>query len=189
MPPDINYDRINRLFDGWYGVLVSYAVRLTGRLDLAEDVVQEAFYLLYRELAAGKTIANEKAWTFCVVRRETGRQVYRHRAREVSLDSREFMHSEAVAVEAAPKSEDSVAKLFSLLSPREEEVMLLCMEALNYREIGGVLGITANTVATLHRRAIRKLRAVMGLELQPAKSGEEAGLCSESTVAIKTSSR
>jgi RNA polymerase sigma-70 factor (ECF subfamily) len=183
MSHDANRDRIDHLFDGWYSVLVNYAVRLTGSLDLAEDVVQETFYLLYRELAAGKAIANERAWTFCVVRREIGRQVYRHRTREVPLDSLEL--PSAATVHREP---DEWSSLFSLLSPREEEVMLLTMEALKYREIGGMLGISPNSVATLHRRAIAKLRAAMGLQLKPAPSGGEAGLFRKHTATIKTSS-
>ena len=188
MSPDASRDRINHLFDGWYSVLVNYAVRLTGSLDLAEDVVQETFYLLYRELAAGKAIANEKAWTFCVVRREIGRQVYRHRTREVPLDSLESARRESPSATMPHREPDEWSSLFSLLSPREEEVMLLSMEALKYREIGGMLGISPNSVATLHRRAIAKLRAAMGLQLKPAPSGGEARLFRNHTATIKTSS-
>jgi RNA polymerase sigma-70 factor (ECF subfamily) len=188
MTPDPNIERVNRLFDGWYGVLVNYALGLTGRLELAEEVVQEAFYLLYRELASGKKIANEKAWTFCVVRRETGRQVYRYRLREISLDSPEFIREDGRNIQEPSDEIDRLSNLFSLLSPREEEVMLLCMESLKYREIGAVLGISSNSVATLHRRAIRKLRTVMGLEPKPVNRRGEAKLCSEDTAPIKTSS-
>lgn len=176
---DVNTDRVNRLFDGWYGALVSYASRLTASPAVAEDVVQEAFYLLYRELASGKTIANEKAWTFCVVRREIGRQVYRRRVREVSLDCPEVRQAEA----AAPGDPDRTqwAEMFALLSPREEEVLLLSMETLRYKEIGAAMGISHNTVATMHRRAIRKLRLFFGLDVRPAarlgKRGKEVPAC------------
>lgn len=174
MPQDANIERVNRLFDDWYGVLVNYALRLAGRLELAEEVVQEAFYLLYRELAAGKKIAHERAWTFCVVRREIRRQVYRHRLREISLESTEIAQGSTPAARISPDGMDDLADLLSVLSPREEEVMLLSMEALKYREIGVALGISPNTVATMHRRAIHKLRAVMGLEIGFAKPRKEA---------------
>src|SRR5260221_14405337 len=79
--------RVNRLFDDWYAVLVRQAVAVTGRLEVAEDVVQEAFYLLYRELLAGKNITNERAWTFTVGRRQAVRGVARRLAREDSVAS------------------------------------------------------------------------------------------------------
>jgi len=187
MPSDANVDRVSRLFDGWYGLLVSYATRLTGQSSLAEDVVQEAFYLLYRELASGKEIENEKAWTFCVVRREIGRQVYRRRKHEVSLEAPELKHSRLL--QEAPADYEDLAGLFSLLSPREEEVLLLCMETLKYKEIGAALGISHNTVATMHRRAIRKLRSFVGLGARPAETRKEASLFGGHIAAIKTSLR
>jgi RNA polymerase sigma factor (sigma-70 family) len=137
-------------------------------------------------LTSGKKIANEKAWTFCVVRRETQRQVHRRQLREISLESAELVRDERSA--QLPAGEVSeVSNFFSLLSRREEEVMLLSMEDLKYREIGVLLGISANSVATFHRRAIRKLREVMSLGLRPAKTGREAKVFQEDTVPIKTS--
>jgi RNA polymerase sigma-70 factor (ECF subfamily) len=189
MSAEVNIDRVNRLFDGWYGVLVSYAARLTGSSSLAEDVVQEAFYLLYRELESGKIIGNEKAWTFCVVRREVGRQVYRRRKHEISLESPELRRCGALTVQEGLSVRDDLSGLFSLLSPREEEVLLLCMETLKYKEIGDALGISHNTVATMHRRAIRKLRSFLGLGGPPYKFRKEATSCGENIAPIKTSLR
>ena len=51
--------------------------------------------------------------------------------------------------------------LLSVLSPREEEVLLLRLEALKYREIADHLGISMNSVNTLLARALRKLQTAM----------------------------
>jgi RNA polymerase sigma-70 factor (ECF subfamily) len=188
MPADVNITRVNRLFDDWYAVLVGYAARRIGNSNLAEDVVQETFYLLYRELSAGNRIVNEKAWTFCVVRREIARQVFRLRNREISLDSPEFRDFPFPAIEEQPATQ-GIEELFHLLSPREEEVLLLSMQAMKYREIGAALGISHNTVATMHRRAIQKLRTFMGIEdAAPLRSGKEAKVLCGNIAPIKTSS-
>jgi RNA polymerase sigma factor (sigma-70 family) len=57
-------------------------------------------------------------------------------------------------------SEEStdIRNLLSVLSPREEEVLLLRLEALKYREIADQLGISMNSVNTLLARALRKLQ-------------------------------
>jgi RNA polymerase sigma-70 factor (ECF subfamily) len=183
---DAQAERVNRLFDDWYGVLVSYAGRLTGSTSIAEDVVQEAFYLLYRELAAGKSISNEKAWTFCVVRREVARQVYRRRKHEVPLDSPEAKHAAMLLIE---ETKPNLVGLFSLLSPREEEVLLLSMETMRYKEIGAAMGISHNTVATMHRRAIRKLRLFFGLDVRLGKTGKGDPACGGNTAATRNSLR
>jgi RNA polymerase sigma-70 factor (ECF subfamily) len=51
-----------------------------------------------------------------------------------------------------------IRSILSVLSPREEEVLLLRLEALKYREIADQLGISINSVNTLLARALRKLQ-------------------------------
>jgi RNA polymerase sigma factor (sigma-70 family) len=51
----------------------------------------------------------------------------------------------------------AVQALLSLLSRREEEVLLLRLEAMKYRKIADHLGISMNSVNTLLARALRKL--------------------------------
>ena len=150
--------RVDRLFDEWYGVLVRHAAAVTGRREVAEEVVQETFYLLYRELLAGKAIGNDRAWTFQVVRRQAIRVACRALAREVQIASMDRLGG---AVEQ--EGREDLVSLFSVLSRREEEVLRLCLEDMKYREIGAVLGISPNSVSTLHRRAIRKLRKELGV--------------------------
>ena len=48
--------------------------------------------------------------------------------------------------------------LLAVLSPREEEVVLLRLQSMKYREIADQLGIGTKSVCTLLARAIRKLQ-------------------------------
>jgi len=77
-----------------------------------------------------------------------------------------------------------VASHLSILSQREEEVLLLRMSSLKYKEIAAQLGVTTNTVSGLLVRAITKLRSAV---CKCEQSGEE--LCGErkakTTVAMK----
>jgi len=150
---------LTELFESWYPSLLRYSFRSTRDLELAEDLVQESFLQLYRELARGKNIENPKAWTLTVLRR-TVIHHYRGRKREgvrVGVDE-----CEAMTAKMDPEMErflyGEVAETFSVLSPREEEVLLLRMESLKYREIGARLGISANSVTTLLSRALKKLK-------------------------------
>lgn len=148
------------LFETWYPALLRYAYRLSGSLQLGEDVVQEAFLQLYRDLADGVRIDNPKAWTLTVVRRGIFRRVRNHRREgiRISLEEIEGTAAGRVQPEVDHLLSGDVARLFAVLSPREEEVLLLRMEALKYREIGARLGISANSVTTLLSRALKKLR-------------------------------
>jgi RNA polymerase sigma factor (sigma-70 family) len=146
-------DLVAALFARWYMSLVRYAVRTTANYDLAEDLAQETFMQLYQALRAGKGIEHPKAWTICVLRRAMNRQM-KERSLHQPLDELEII--------GIPENERpglmEIRGLLSILSTREEEVLLLRLEALKYREIADQLGISMNSVNTLLARALRKLQ-------------------------------
>jgi RNA polymerase sigma factor (sigma-70 family) len=146
-------DLVAALFDRWYMSLVRYALRTTANYELAEDLAQETFMQLYQTLRAGKSIQHPKAWTICVLRRAMNRQM-KDRTVDEPLDESEIA---GIAENEGPSFKD-IRNLLSVLSPREEEVLLLRLEALKYREIADQLGISMNSVNTLLARALRKLQ-------------------------------
>jgi RNA polymerase sigma-70 factor (ECF subfamily) len=158
---------LTSLFESDYSTFLRYSVRGTHNLGVAEDLVQEAFMLLYKELRYGKRVDNPKAWAFCVIRRLISKQVrawQRNTALQealVILD--EFtINCNAVVTEIA--SED-IIRLFSVLTRREQEVMILRMAPLKYREIADRLGISPKSVNTLLARALRKMQKAAAIEM------------------------
>jgi RNA polymerase sigma-70 factor (ECF subfamily) len=144
---------VTALFDRWYMPLVRYALRSTATYDLAEDLAQDAFMQLYQALRSGKSIEHPKAWTLCVLRRAVTRQL-QERFQYEQLDELEVAQrfpGEGVGL-------SPIQDLLCLLSRREEEVLLLRLEAMKYREIADQLGISMNSVNTLLARALRKLQ-------------------------------
>ena len=77
-------------------------------------------------------------------------------ARSMLEEENEFLLRDLKSVEESYGTD--VRNLLSVLSPREEEVLLLRLEALKYREIAEQLGIGINSVNTLLARALRKLQ-------------------------------
>jgi len=136
--------------------LVRYALRTTANYELAEDLAQDAFMQLYQALRAGKEIDHPKAWTICVLRRAMNRQM-KDRSRLGQLDDAEIAGGPGTEISRLAE----IRGLLSVLTPREEEVLLLRLEALKYREIADQLNISMNTVNTLLARALRKLQAAM----------------------------
>jgi len=153
---------VHSLFGCWYPSLVRLAFRATGNLEVSEDLVQETFMLLYRALRQGQKIENPKGWTVCVVRRQVGKQMRKSRRDggvHESLDILDTLPAGRVSPEGGEWERDAAARLFSVLTQREEEVILLRMQAMKYREIGAHLGISPNSVNTMLARALRKLQA------------------------------
>jgi RNA polymerase sigma factor (sigma-70 family) len=162
---------VTALYDRWYTKLVSFAARATESYALAEDLVQESFMQLYLAVRAGKDIEHPKAWTLCVLRRAMSRRM-RERSRCDSLDEAEQAGRLPITIPKRLALSD-IGSLLSTLSAREEEVLLLRLEAMKYREIAEQLGISVNSVNTLLSRALRKLQDAMS-QTEPEKGKHNA---------------
>jgi RNA polymerase sigma-70 factor (ECF subfamily) len=162
-------DLVTALFDRWYMSLVHYALRTTANYELAEDLAQDAFMQLYQTLRAGKRIDHPKAWTICVLRRAMNRQMKDRRLHE-QLDDADMPGEPTREMSRLAE----IRGLLSVLSPREEEVLLLRLEAMKYREIAAQLGISMNSVNTLLARALRKLQEAMSQRANEERTRKHA---------------
>jgi RNA polymerase sigma-70 factor (ECF subfamily) len=152
---------VNQLFESWGPFLLRYAVRMTRSFEVADDVVQEAFLALFRDLRAGRRIDNPKAWTLGAVRNQVRKHARyaRHHGEDLSpSDVLDLMPAPPRWPDVAADFDDGAPLGLSLLSGREEEVLLLRLQSLKYREIALQLGIGTKSVCTLLARAVKKLQ-------------------------------
>jgi RNA polymerase sigma-70 factor, ECF subfamily len=165
------------LFESWGPFLLRYAVRTTRSFEFADDLVQEAFLALYRDLRCGKRIDNTKAWTFGAVRnqvRKHARYVRRHNEELDFPEELDRLPARPSYPDVAAEFEDQAPLGLSLLSVREEEVLLLRLQSFKYREIAGKLGIGTKSVCTLLARALKKLRIAAGTPLGATPRGRRS---------------
>ena len=152
---------VSSLYETWYTSVVRYAARRMGSLQAAEDIVQDTFMQLYRELVAGHIVENPRAWTFCVVRRQVGHQagvLRREMDQHESAEVLEKLPSGWVSPIELENDPDRLRRLLSTLTKREEEVIHLRLAAMKYREIAEALQISESSVNTLLIRALKKLK-------------------------------
>ena len=167
---------IRQLFRSWYSSLVNYGLRYCGSMERAEDAAQAAFMALYRDLLAGRHYDRLEGWTLRVVQRELSRArriEWRSGNRVLSLLDVGDINDEHSPDEKVRAETEEMQAILSLLTPREQEVLLLRIETRRYAEIASELGISRNTVKTLLARSLRKIRR---LREQPGTTiGEEVG--------------
>lgn len=146
---------VTALYKSWYIPLLRYASHKIRDCSVAEDIVHDAFMALYSDLRNGAVVERPRAWLFVTVRRRIA-DYYRRTGREKNWDG----HLEEIAApEPAPAMGTSgLGGMLRILSAREQEVLLLRVSSMKYREIADELGISANSVCQLLARAVRKLR-------------------------------
>ncbi len=153
---------INELFTSVYSATVRYAASKCGSLDLAEDLVQEAFGALYARLREGAVIQDPRAWVMKAVQNQICKAWRKAENRPERVVSRHEIEAIASPSDGLGGFVDPdrphLEGFLAGLAPREREVILLRAQGLKYREIASRLGISSSSVGTLLLRAARKMR-------------------------------
>lgn len=170
MQPLDSLQEFEAFFQDWYPHLLRYVCRFAASRATAEDVSQEVFLDLYEALRAGQHIDFPKAWTLRVARRKCAEL----RSQPFDLDQRHATLEDLVERGESPVIDmnarldvQKVRGCLSVLTVREEEVLLLRLQSMKFREIGVALGISTSSVNTLLVRALGRLRQVFRVDEAP----------------------
>ncbi|MBF0619175.1 MAG: RNA polymerase sigma factor [Candidatus Omnitrophica bacterium] len=147
------------IYHQYSGMVYRVALRMTGRVEEAEEVTQDVFLSVHRHLGAFSGKSTIKTWVYriavnCSLNaiKKAGRKRPEVRMEEGfdAPDSRQDVH-EAVEKEAA---EEKIQALLNEVSEDERACLLLrAQEGLSYEDIARSLGVNINTVKTRIRRA------------------------------------
>jgi RNA polymerase sigma-70 factor (ECF subfamily) len=155
-------------FETHHRVVYRYAYSLTRDRGLAEDVVQEVFIRLHRNLETAQREGLLRAWLLRVTT-NVSRNLMRTRIRATARDL-EFIVSAAQAVEIIPPDEEllrqtEIAEARRTLNKIKEPArscLLLKHEGLTYREIAAALSIKESNVGSLIARGRREFIRLHG---------------------------
>lgn len=162
-----NDKSIELLYDKYYRALVGYGCQFVEK-EIAEDIVQELFSVLWEHRPQFKSMAQLSTYFYTTVhnmafnhlRHQTVHNNYRQGIIE---NLQEFMLVDDTS--ETFNKEEIYRQLFlaiDQLPPRQREIFLLCMEGKKNKDIAEQLQISAETVKVQKRRAINHLREELG---------------------------
>lgn len=184
-PPD--EELVKRVLDGnvgAYGPLIDrhkdrcirYVFRVLGDMDVAEDVVQEAFVRAYKSLPQCKDPHRFRVWLFQIVvncSRSTHQLVAKREQRFVPLAGHESDIAGAAKI-ADPEhyqSERIDAALATLPEQMREAILLKYMEDMTYDEMSKVTGTGISALKMRVNRGTELLRKLLTNEPAGAHHG------------------
>lgn len=144
--------------------LMRYALRKTGCLETARDVVQDTFLKLWQTDRA--TVNGRLApWLYTVCRNRAVDVCRKERRMKTTLDENESSAMVVMAPPAESTHEENRQEKRALhdavkqLNDRQQEAIRLKFQSgLSYREIAEVMDITVNHVGVLLHNAIKTIR-------------------------------
>lgn len=146
--------------------LIRYVHHLTRDLELAKDVVQEAFLKLWQENQQ-KIAGHEVPWLFTTCRNRAYDILKRKDRKNISADEIELdVPDSTLNAEQLMDQQDDEQRLKSLLeklTPQQREVIHMKFEQdLSYKQISEITGMSTSHVGVLIHNVVSKLKASAG---------------------------
>lgn len=135
-----------------------FAWSVTKDESLAQEVVQELFLKLARDAEAITTAHSERAMLFTMARNLALDALRQRQRQEKALEAWEQAQPPDW-FEPAADHEALIATLAALPEEQRSVVHLHVWEDMTFREIGELLGLPTQTIASRYRYALDKLRA------------------------------
>ncbi len=145
------------LFQRLYPSLFRYLQRLTGDVDVAEDIAQEAFVRLLSQDLPDQEV---RPWLFAV-----GTNLVRDRARKHERRQRLLRAVPVLPSAVGPRPDESLERTEQIeivraalerLSPRDRQLLLMREEGFSYGEMARAIGVAPSSVGTLIARALKR---------------------------------
>lgn len=153
--------------------IFNFVYRLTGKAEEAEDITQDVFIKLWKNVRKYDSDQEFKPWLYKIARNAT--IDWQRRRKELVFSDFETRDGENYLEENLPdlsplpeemfkKAEDKqfLDKILKEISPEYREVLFLYYDGdLTFAEIGKILGKPLNTVKSQHHRALLSLRNLL----------------------------
>ncbi|MBW3566017.1 MAG: RNA polymerase sigma factor [Acidobacteria bacterium] len=157
--------------------LWAYLMRTTGSHDLADDLLQEAYFRFLRAGATHQNESHRRNSLFQIatnLMRDSGRRS--RKRQQVSLsDTAESQVEDRKTADLASSTESrtDLAQAMEQLDPIQRQILWLAyVQGDSHDEIAAVLGLRSISIRTLLLRARRKLAGILGEDYRIRRSLE-----------------
>lgn len=154
-------DAFTEIVEHYQAPIVRYLSRLTGNMEVAEDLAQDTFIQAYRGILKTRSELHFKAWLYRIA---TNNALQYHRRRRL-LSFIPFTGSERSDMFETRSSPDTVPEritiqeaMMTVPHQRRECMVLHFVEGLKYREIADIVGVSEEAVRKRVARGSREFR-------------------------------
>lgn len=174
------------LYDRYSRVVYSFALRIVGDPQLAEELLQEVFFRAWQQGSSFRTTRGSFiTWLLSITHNMAIDEVRKRRRRPQKADSEDPEAVLAVVPDTGPDVEDevwlgslreSISRAMDGLPPAQREALELAyFQGLTQREIAETLGEPLGTIKTRMRLGLQKLREQLGPEVSDQVSESLVG--------------
>jgi len=153
-----------QVFRQYYAPLYLYAFSITGRKDVAEEIVQELFYVLWKDRKEIQILRSARSYLYGAVRNQSLQYLehmnvrLRHRDKVLS-DGEQQQESTPLDQLEYKEFEEVINKTLSKLPERRLKIFRMArMEGKKYKEIAEYFSVSVKTIEAEMTKAYQVLR-------------------------------
>jgi len=160
---DGNIQAFETLFRSYYEPLCRYAYQLVENMDTAEEIVQDLFYVLWKERQNLQIFTSVNGYLYRSVKNKSLQHLEQEKVRN---DYRKMYTENAILETSTPQEdleyielEQQIQEILGRLPERRQKIFRMNrMEGKKYHEIARELHISVKTVEVEMSKALRELR-------------------------------
>ncbi|MCP9770196.1 RNA polymerase sigma factor [Lacihabitans sp. LS3-19] len=146
------------LYDSYKRAMYTLAYRLTGDFDDANDVLQDAFLDVFKNLGSFRKDATLGAWIKTIVARKAYQRFKKPKFLELKED---FEENELISWDEQMNSEYLEKAILALPEGFRTVFVMIEIEGFTHREVGELLGISEGTSKSQLFHAKKRLREML----------------------------
>jgi RNA polymerase sigma-70 factor (ECF subfamily) len=159
VPLAMDEDAFRAFYDRTAPALWGYLSRISGNRQLAEDLLQEAYFRLLKSRDAFESEAHRRNYLYRIATNLV-RDI--HRSRTIPMLSRRVEEADVPSEDAMPERRADIQRALGRLKPRERALLWLAYaQGSSHTEIARVLGVKTASIKLLLFRARRKMAALL----------------------------
>ena len=167
------------LYDRYKTPLFNFLYHFLGERQAAEDCLQDVFIRIYKKAHRYQPTSKLSSWLYAMARNAALDLLRKMKVRRAfSLDAPVEIESEASlgdliksetpdarSASISRESAEAIHSAIAQLEPADRQVLILCdIQEMPYKEVGEVLGFSAETIAVKLFRARQKLAGILKVE-------------------------
>ena len=152
------------LYNQSYEPIYRFAFRMTGHSAAAEDITQETFLRMYKEMSSENCIKNHRAWLYRVAGNLCKNMLRRRQTLRKIIDSGNGTHERTYQPEENCIKNSDIAifrKALEKIPLKDRMLLQLYQDGLSYAEIAEAAEINKNSVGKMLSRAIEKAAVLL----------------------------
>lgn len=156
----------NAVFNRNYDRIYSTALQYCKTKDLAEDISQQVFFILWEQRKKLRDVENPYAWLWGItrnqavktVKKEIRRESYLAHIKELFESETDTPHDQLVM----RQKQELINRIIATLPPRQQQVYRMSRyNAATYAEIAKTLNISTETVKEHIKKALKTIRKLL----------------------------